>query len=123
VAAQEQAISTNNFKNKILNEVTDGKFRLCKQREETTDQLTSGYPILAKNEYLMRRDKVGAHTLFNMQSTRHRKDRNMVTHTLKPVGEDEDVTVVWNQGIHINREIKTNNPNIIIIIINLYTEM
>jgi hypothetical protein len=38
----------------------DGKCQLCKQLEETVDHLTSGCPILAKNKYLMRHDKVGA---------------------------------------------------------------
>ena len=36
----------------------DSRCRLCKQYEETIDHLTSGYPILAKNEYLMMHDKV-----------------------------------------------------------------
>jgi len=58
VAAQDQAISTNYYKNKILKEEIESKCRLCKQHEETIDHLTSGYPILAKNEYLMRHDKV-----------------------------------------------------------------
>ena len=53
VAAQDQAICTNYFKNKILKEGTECKCRLCKQHEETIDHLTSGCPILAKNEYLM----------------------------------------------------------------------
>ena len=52
VTAQDQAISTNYFKNKIFKEETDSKCRLCKQYEETIDHLTSGCPILAKNEYL-----------------------------------------------------------------------
>jgi len=51
VAAQDQAISKNYFKNKILKEETESKCRLCKQHEETIDHLTSGCPILAKNEY------------------------------------------------------------------------
>ena len=37
VAAQDQAISTNYFKNKILKEETESKCRLCKQYEETID--------------------------------------------------------------------------------------
>ena len=61
VAAQDQAISTNYFKNKILKEEIESKCRLCKQHEEPIDHLTSGCPILAKNEYLMRHDKVCAH--------------------------------------------------------------
>jgi len=48
VAAQDQTISTNYFKNKILKEDTESKCQLCKQHEETIDQLTSGCPILTK---------------------------------------------------------------------------
>ena len=58
VAAQDQTIGTKYFKNKILKEEIGSKCRLCKQHEETIDHLTSGCPILAKNEYLMRHDKV-----------------------------------------------------------------
>jgi hypothetical protein len=66
VVAQDQAISTNYFKNKILKEETESKCRLCKQHEETTDHLTSGCPILAKNEYLMRQDKFCAHLHYSI---------------------------------------------------------
>jgi hypothetical protein len=43
------------FKNKILKEEIDSKRWLCKQYGETIDHLTSGCPILAKNEYLKKR--------------------------------------------------------------------
>jgi hypothetical protein len=66
VASQDQTISTNYFKNKILKEEVDSKCRLCKQHEATTDHLTSGCPILAKNEYLTRHDKVGAHLHYSI---------------------------------------------------------
>jgi hypothetical protein len=57
VAAQDQAISANYFKNKILKEEVDSKCRSCKQHEETINHLTSGCPILVKNEYLLRHNK------------------------------------------------------------------
>jgi len=66
VAAQDQGISKNYFKNKILKEDIESKCRLCKQHEETIDHLTSGCPILAKNEYLMRRDKVCTHLHYSI---------------------------------------------------------
>ena len=44
-----------------MKEEIESKCRLCKQHEETIDQLTSGRPILAKNEYLMTHDKVCTH--------------------------------------------------------------
>jgi hypothetical protein len=61
VAAQGQAVSTNYFKNKMLNEEIDSICWLCKQHGETIGHPASGYPILVKNEYLMRHDKVGEH--------------------------------------------------------------
>jgi len=42
VAAQDQAISTNYFKNKILKQEIESKCRLRKQNEGTIDHLTSG---------------------------------------------------------------------------------
>jgi hypothetical protein len=66
VAAQDQAISTNYFKNKILKEEIENKCRLCKQHEETIDHLTSGCPILAKNECLMRHVKVCTHLHYSI---------------------------------------------------------
>ena len=60
VAAQDQAINRNYFKNKIFKEEIENKC-LCKQHEENIEHLTSGCPILAKNEYLMRHDKVCTH--------------------------------------------------------------
>jgi hypothetical protein len=60
VAAQDHAISTIYFKNKMLKKETDCKCWLCKH-EETIKDLTPGCPILAKNEYLIRHDRVGTH--------------------------------------------------------------
>jgi len=47
VAAQDQTISKNYFKKKILKEEFETKFRLCKQHEETIEHLNSGCPFLA----------------------------------------------------------------------------
>ena len=39
-AAQDQAFSTDGFKNRIWKEETDIKWRLCKQHEDTVDCVT-----------------------------------------------------------------------------------
>ena len=36
------------------------------------------------------------------------------THTLKPMYEEGDVTVLWNQAVHTDREVTANRPYIII---------
>jgi hypothetical protein len=59
-AAHDQAFSTNYSKNKILKEGQESRCRLC-EHEDTTDRLTSGCPILAKNVYLIRHDRACAH--------------------------------------------------------------
>jgi hypothetical protein len=41
MATQDQAIGTNYFKNKISKEEIENKCQLCKQHEETIDDLTS----------------------------------------------------------------------------------
>jgi hypothetical protein len=45
---------------------TESKCRLCKQLEETIDPIISGFPILAKSEYSMRRGKVCAHLHYSI---------------------------------------------------------
>jgi hypothetical protein len=68
-ATQDQAISTNCFKRKILKEEIGSRCRLCKEYEETIDHLTSGCPILAKNEYVIRHDKVCTHLNYSICKT------------------------------------------------------
>jgi hypothetical protein len=119
VTAQDQAISTNCVKNKILKEEVDSKCRLCKQHEETIDHLTSGCPILVKNEYLMRHDKVVAHLRYSVWTAlgigmTDKWHTHTHTHTHTPVCEHEDVTVLRTQGLHTDREVTASKPDIVI---------
>jgi hypothetical protein len=49
------------IKTNVLNEETDSKCQLYNEHGEAIDHLTTGCPIVANNEYLMRHDKVCAH--------------------------------------------------------------
>jgi hypothetical protein len=66
VAAGDQAINTNYFKNKILKEENENECRKCKQYEENIDHLISWFSILAKNQYLMRHEKVCIHLHYSI---------------------------------------------------------
>jgi hypothetical protein len=66
VAAQDRALGTNYFKRKVLKVETESKCRLCKQYDKTIDHLTSGCPVLGKNEYIIRRDKVCMHLHYSI---------------------------------------------------------
>jgi len=83
-----------------LKEESESKCLLCKQHEETTDHLTSGCPILAKNEYLMTHDKACAHFHYSICTATTDK---WYAHMPNPVYEEGDVTVLWNQEVHTDR--------------------
>jgi hypothetical protein len=115
VAAQDQAISRNYFKNKILKEEIENKCRLCKQPEETIDHITSGCPNLAKSEYLMRHDKVCAHLHYSIcKALGFEMTDKWYTHMSKPVYEEGDATVLWNHAVHTDRDVIANRADIII---------
>jgi hypothetical protein len=117
VAAQDQAISTNYFKNKILKEEIESKYWLCKQHKETIDHLTSGCPILVKNKYLMLHIKVCTHFHYSVcKSIGTETTDKWYTHihTPKPVNEVGDVTVLWTQAVHTDREETAHTADIII---------
>ena len=113
IITQDQAISTNYFKNKILKEEIESKCRLCKQHE-TIDHVTSGCPIVAKNEHLMRHDKVCTHLHYSIcKALGIETTDKWYTHMPKPVYEEVDVTVLWNQAVHTDREVTANRSDII----------
>jgi hypothetical protein len=60
VAAQDQAIQTKYYATKVVNTETDSKCRLCQQFDETIDHIISACPMLAKEQYIKRHDRVCA---------------------------------------------------------------
>ena len=70
---------------------------------------------MEKNEYLMKYDKDGAHLYYSVRKALGKKTTDgWYTHTPKPMYEQEDVTVLWNQAVHTDREVTVNRPDIII---------
>jgi len=69
----------------------------------------------AKIEYLMRLDIVCTHLHFSIcKAIDTETTDNWYTHMPKPVCEWEDVTVLWNQAAHADREVTTYRPDLII---------
>jgi hypothetical protein len=78
VAAQDQALQTK-YATKILNTERDSKCRLCQKFDEKIDHVISACPILAKEQYIKRHDRVGAHLHFNIcKETRVKLDKTLV---------------------------------------------
>jgi hypothetical protein len=103
------------MKRKILKEEIESRCRLCKEYEETIDHQTSGCPTLAKDEYVIRDDKVCTHLHYSIRKTFGiETTENWYSHIPKPVSQHEDITVLWNQGVQTDREVLANRPGIII---------
>jgi Ni,Fe-hydrogenase III component G len=66
VAAQDQALQTKYHATKILQAEKDSKCRLCRQFEETADRIVSACPVLTKEQYIKRHDRVCAQLDFNI---------------------------------------------------------
>jgi hypothetical protein len=69
----------------------------------------------AKNEYVIRHDKVCTHLHCSICKTLGiETTENWYSHIPKPVCQHEYITVLWNQGIQTDREVLANMPYITI---------
>ena len=67
-----------------------------------------------KNEYLMRHDKVCTYLhYFICKALGIEITDKWYSHMPKPVYEEGDVTVLWNQEVHTDRKVTENWPDII----------
>ena len=118
MAAQDQALQTKYSATKILNTETDSKCRLCQQFDETIDPIISACPILAKEQYIKRYDRVCAQLDFNIcKETELQLDKkHWYEHVPKSVETSQGgkVTILWNKQIQTDRTISNNKPDIII---------
>jgi len=118
VAAQDQALQTKYYATKILNTETDSKCRLFQQFDETIDHIISACPILAKEQYIKRHDRVSAQLHFNIcKETGVQLDKkHWYEHEPKSVGTSQGgkVTILWNQQLQTDKTIPNNKPDIII---------
>ena len=118
VAAQDQALNTKYLVTKMLHTETDSKCRLCQQLDETIDHIISACPILAKEQYVKRHDKVSAqiHFYICMEVWVQLDNKHWNEHVPKLVVTNQGgkLTILWNQQVQTDRTIPNNKPNIII---------
>jgi len=103
VAVQDQALNTKYYATKILHTETDSKCRLCQQLDEKIDHIISASPILAKEQYVKRHEKVSAQIHFNICKKRGLQldKKHWYEHVPKSVVTNQEgkVTILWNQQV------------------------
>jgi len=117
VAAQDQVLQTKYYATKILNTETDNKCRLCQQFDETLEHIISACPILEKEQYTKRHDKVFAqlHVSICKETGVQLDKTHWYEHVPKSVETSQEgkVPVLWNQQVQTDRTIPNNKPGII----------
>jgi len=101
-----------------LSTETDSKCRLCQQFDETIDHIISACPILAKEQYIKRYDKVCAQLHFNIcKETGVQLDKKHWYEQIPKsveTGQGGKVIILWNQQVQTDRTILNNKPGTII---------
>ena len=112
--AQDQALHTKYYATKILNAEKNSKCRLCQQFDEKKVHIISACPILAKEEYIKRQDRVRAQQHFNIRKERGvqlDKKHWYVPKSLE-ASQGGKANILWNQQVQIDRTIPNNKPDI-----------
>jgi hypothetical protein len=96
----------------------NSKRRLCQQFAETVEHTIPACPILAKGQYLKRRDRVCAQLHFNIcKEIRVKLDKeHWYEHVpeLVETSPEGKVAILWNKQVQTHRTIPNNKPDIII---------
>jgi hypothetical protein len=107
-----------NYATNILNTEADRKCRLFQQFDKTIDHIILACPILAKEQYIKRNDRVSAQLHFSIcKETEVQLDKkHRYEHVPKSVetSQGSKVTILWNQQVQTDRTIPNNKPDIII---------
>ena len=118
IAPQDQSLATRYYQHKILKNGTDPKCRLCHEFDESLEHIIPGCHVLAKKEYLERRDKALTYIHWNIFKYYQIQVVNTTSkwyeHKLSKVAEGKGVTVLWYMPTNTDKEIKANRPDIVI---------
>jgi hypothetical protein len=115
-AAQDQALGTNYRKAKIEHSRESALCRMCKTRDETVTHIVSECSKLAQTEYKARHDKVAGAVHWSIMKAHgipHTKP--WYEHRAVKVVENEEVKVLWDFNVYVDKFIEARRPDIIIV--------
>ncbi len=116
IAAQDQALRTNYVKHKIDKDPSSPLCRMCHQKPETIDHVTSCCPKLAQSEYKARHDKVAAAVHWSMcKKYKFDHQDRWYEHRAEKVLEDQDTKLLWDFHVQTDHVIEHCRPDILLV--------
>ena len=119
ISAQEQALRTKWVKATIDKvEGEDGKCRICGEWFETVKHVVSGCSELAKKQYVIRHDKMGARIHWELcQIFEIHCEDKWFNHIPSAVCSSKDgkVELYWNRKIEVGKGLEHNKPYLVIV--------
>ena len=115
LAAQEQAIRTNQIKTKIDKTQEDSLCRMCKQADETVDHLLNEYSKMAQKEFKRRHDWVGKKIHWEV-CLKYGFDvkSKWYEHEPETTMENDVCTILWDFNIQTDHVIQARRPDLVI---------
>lgn len=119
IAMQDQTIPTRNYRKYIMKETDIGtdKCRKCNLHSETIEHIISGCPILAGKEYTDRHNNVAKviHSELTKVIKISEKPEPYYQYTPRPVLENCQYKIYWDNQIITDKTIIANRPDITLI--------
>src|SRR6185436_14974889 len=116
LAPQEQAFRTNAIKCQIDGTRDSSKCRLCNTKDETVDHLVSACSKIPQTDYKERHDKVAAMLYWNLcKKYSIPTTNNWWAHKVEKVLETNDVKILWDFKLEIDKHLAHNIPDITVI--------
>ena len=116
IAAQNNAIRTNQIKVRMDKTQQNSKCRLCGDKDETINHMISECSKLTQKEYKARHDWVGKLINWKMCKKLKFDHRNKwYMHNPAPVLENNKHKLLWDFDIQTDHLISTRRPDLIVI--------
>ncbi|CAH2093004.1 unnamed protein product [Euphydryas editha] len=117
-AIQDQSIITKQFERDITKKSTDGKCRICAEKDETIQHIVSGCEKLAGKHYVQRHNNIVQY-IFWLLSKKHNFETNEFwwKDSLKQpqVKENDTAKLMWEMPVQTDVTVDHNRPDIIYI--------
>ena len=115
MAAQDQSLKTKNYLANVMKITTDASCRYCNKFTETVDHLVAGCPMLARQEYLTRHNRVAQYVHWKIcNHYGFKTSPKWYEHETPPVVENNEAAILWDFSIQTDRSIPANRPDIVI---------